>query len=320
MNANRRGIRLSLASLALFVLLYCSSFAQAQATRTWVSGVGDDANPCSRTAPCKTFAGAISKTAPGGEIDVLDPGGFGALTITKSISLEAEGVIAGVLVAGTNGIVVAAGPNDVVTIRGLTIEGLAGNGSNLANAGLTGIRFQSGAALHVENCTINGFKNEGIDFFPNAGTTSALFVKDTKTRNNYGGGIWIQPAAGATAKVSIDGVRLEHNLFGLKAEQGSTVVVRNSVSAGNSANGFVATTSGGAVNFTIESSVASENGINGIASVNTGAAIRLSNVTVMDNLGTGLLLQGGGTILSFMNNRIRGNGTDGGPTSTIGQQ
>src|SRR3981189_3235913 len=80
--------------------------AQAQATRTWVSGVGDDVNPCSRTAPCKTFAGAISKTATGGEINCIDPGGFGAVTITKSISIICTGVQAGVLVSGTNGIIV----------------------------------------------------------------------------------------------------------------------------------------------------------------------------------------------------------------------
>jgi hypothetical protein len=312
MKASRKESRFSLTSLALFALLCCSSFAHAQATRTWVSGVGDDANPCSRTAPCKTFAGAISKTAAGGEIDVLDPGGFGALTITKSISLEADGVIAGVLVAGTNGIVVAAGPNDVVTIRGLTIEGVA--------SGLSGIRFQSGAALHVENCTIDGFTQEGIGFFPGAGTTGQLFVKDTKIRNNTGGGIWIQPASGATAKVSVDHVRLQQNLFGLKAEQGASVFVRDSVAAGNSANGFVATSAGGAVELTIESSVSTANGINGIASVNVASTVRLSNVTVTNNPGMGVLAQGGATILSFMNNRIRGNGVDGGPTSTIGQQ
>src|SRR5438477_8948203 len=103
------------------VLLACSTLAQAQATRTWVSGVGDDANPCSRTAPCKTWAGAISKTAEGGEIDALDPGGFGALTITKSITLDGGGgQVASVLAAGTNGIVVAAASNDVVTIRNLS--------------------------------------------------------------------------------------------------------------------------------------------------------------------------------------------------------
>src|SRR5438874_6763299 len=99
--------------------------ASAQTTRTWVSGVGDDANPCSRTAPCKTFAGAISKTAAFGEINVLDPGGFGAVTITKSITLRADHVEAGVLVAGTNGIIVNV-PNaaDRVTLEGLDIEGL----------------------------------------------------------------------------------------------------------------------------------------------------------------------------------------------------
>src|SRR5437016_9359874 len=98
--------------------------AHAQATRTWVSGVGDDANPCSRTAPCKTFAGAISKTAAGGEINVLDPGGFGAVTITKSISIEANGLIAGVLVSAGSGMVVNAAATDTVVIRGITFEGL----------------------------------------------------------------------------------------------------------------------------------------------------------------------------------------------------
>src|SRR5262249_10812865 len=100
--------RITLLALAIGLLtpLLASAPAHAQATRTWVSGVGDDANPCSRTAPCKTFAGAISKTAPFGEINVLDPGGFGGVTITKSITISSEGFEAGVLVSGTNGIIV----------------------------------------------------------------------------------------------------------------------------------------------------------------------------------------------------------------------
>src|ERR1044071_4783701 len=111
--------------LAIATLMFAfSSVAQAQATRTWVSGVGDDANPCSRTAPCKTFAGAISKTAPKGEINVLDPGGFGAVTITKAITISSECTEAGVLVSGTNGIVIAAGANDDIHLEGLDIEGL----------------------------------------------------------------------------------------------------------------------------------------------------------------------------------------------------
>src|ERR1700720_2543301 len=112
-----------------------TDIANAQATRTWVSGVGDDANPCSRTAPCKTWAGAISKTAPGGEIDALDPGGFGALTITKAITLDGGGgQVASVLVAGTNGIAVAAGASDVVILRNLRLNGLLGNGSSPGTA------------------------------------------------------------------------------------------------------------------------------------------------------------------------------------------
>src|ERR1700738_5088585 len=122
--------------LALLLILGLATVANAQATRTWVSGVGDDANPCSRTAPCKTFAGAISKTAAGGEISVLDPGGFGAVTITKAITIDGGGgQVASVLVAGTNGIVISAGATDVVSLRNLSINGLG--------TGLSGIRFLS---------------------------------------------------------------------------------------------------------------------------------------------------------------------------------
>src|SRR5712675_1279806 len=131
----RSGIRILTMVGAVLVAFSQMPSAHAQATRTWVSGVGDDANPCSRTAPCKTFAGAISKTAAGGEIDALDPGGFGAVTITKAITLDGGGgQVASVLVSGTNGIVVSAGANDVVILRNLRLDGLLGNASNPANA------------------------------------------------------------------------------------------------------------------------------------------------------------------------------------------
>src|SRR5882757_1656715 len=121
----------------LMLAAVASSIAQGQATRTWVSGVGDDANPCSRTAPCKTFAGAISKTAAGGEIDALDPGGFGAVTIGKAITIDGGGgQVASVLVSGTNGIVVSAGANDVVILRNLRINGIG--------TGLNGVQFLAG--------------------------------------------------------------------------------------------------------------------------------------------------------------------------------
>src|SRR5438093_13689541 len=132
-----------------FCLVLGTSIAQAQATRTWVSGVGDDANPCSRTAPCKTFAGAISKTAVGGEIDAIDPGGFGAVTITKSITIDGGGTFASILAAGTTGVIVNAGASGVVTLRNLSING-AGNGVH-------GIRILTAAAVNIENCVIFGF-------------------------------------------------------------------------------------------------------------------------------------------------------------------
>ena len=121
----------------LAVVLLGTAFMSAQASRTWVSGVGDDANPCSRTAPCKTFAGAISKTAAGGEIDALDPAGYGAVTITKGITIDGGGgQVASVLVSGTNGIVVQAGPSDTVILRNLRINGIG--------TGINGIRFLAG--------------------------------------------------------------------------------------------------------------------------------------------------------------------------------
>src|SRR5688572_7780893 len=117
-------VRKNLVLALAFALSLAGSAAWGQATRTWVSGVGDDANPCSRTAPCKTFAGAISKTAAGGEINVLDPGGFGGVTITKSITISSESFEAGVLVSGTNAIIINATTTSHVVLRGLDIEGL----------------------------------------------------------------------------------------------------------------------------------------------------------------------------------------------------
>src|SRR5215470_9037204 len=137
---------------AFAVVLSTASLAHAQATRTWISGVGDDVNPCSRTQPCKTFAGAISKTAAGGEIDTLDPGGFGAVTVTKAMTLANEGIgEAGILVAGTNGITVncSTDPNCAVILRGLVIDG-----GPIGSNSLNGVRFVTGGSLIIQNCVI----------------------------------------------------------------------------------------------------------------------------------------------------------------------
>src|SRR5262249_30554066 len=183
-------MRKSLSLLAFVVLTAAMMYGQA--SRTWVSGVGDDVNPCSRTAPCKTWAGAISKTAPGGEIDALDPAGFGALTITKAITLDGGGgQVASTLVSGTNGIVVQAGANDVVIIRNRRINGIS--------SGFNGIRFLSGKALIVEKCDIFGFTQNGIDVATAGGS---VFVTQTNSSNNTGSGIAITSTA--ATKVSIN--------------------------------------------------------------------------------------------------------------------
>src|SRR5437588_2590816 len=126
----------------LFLFLHAAP-AQAQ-TRTWVSGLGDDDNPCSRSAPCKTFAGAISSTAVNGEINCVDSAGYGTVTITFSITIKCEGVIAGILASDPNSGFVGVTIDDsggtpgsaIVTLSGLDIEG-AGTGTN-------GIQFISG--------------------------------------------------------------------------------------------------------------------------------------------------------------------------------
>src|SRR5215813_11249220 len=178
---------LAVAGLGLTI----SSVAQAQALRTWVSGVGDDANPCSRTAPCKTFAGAISKTAAGGEIDALDPAGYGALTITKAITLDGGGAqVASVLVAGTNGIVVQAGASDVVIIRKLRINGISGSG----NGGFNGIRFLSGKDLNLENDYIFGFTQNCVDI--SLGASATVHIVGNVYKNCTGDGVRATTSAG----------------------------------------------------------------------------------------------------------------------------
>src|SRR5438132_8311601 len=222
-----KNVRLCLSILAVSIL--ASSIAQAQATRTWVSGVGDDANPCSRTAPCKTFAGAISKTAAGGEIDALDPGGFGAVTITKSIIIDGGNMLAGVSASGTNGVVVSAAPSARVVLRGLDINGIG--------TGVNGIRFLAGASLHVERCTIANFTTLGIDVT----TGGKVFVKDTILRGNAGGGIQIAPASG-TARATIEGTHAEDNAFGVHVKGNALATVRNSDASGNGSTGLWAET------------------------------------------------------------------------------
>ena len=182
-------------------MLAFSSIASAQATRTWVSGVGDDANPCSRTAPCKTFAGAISKTANGGEIDCLDPGGFGAVTITKSITIDCDSGAGGVLAAGTNGINIAATGTDIIVLRNLTINGAGVGANNIA--GINGINITLAKSVGLEDVVINNWSQSCLSISSSAAV--AVYADDSKFINCNAGNNASAAAvfAGQNAKVTI---------------------------------------------------------------------------------------------------------------------
>jgi hypothetical protein len=303
----------------IFLALLAAVPATAQATRTWISGVGDDVNPCSRTAPCKTFAGAISKTAAGGEIDALDPGGFGGVTVTKAITLAAEGAgEGGVSVGGANGVTINAGANDTVILRGLQIDGgpLSQNSPN-------GVRFIAGGKLAIQNCAIRNFTGPspygyGILFAPSG--ASSLFVSDTVLSSNgngsTGGGIFIQPTALGSARVSIVRVNMVNNVFGLRADGtgstiGITVSVSDSAASENTYAGLTAfTPAGGAITrMEIMRSVSSNNGTG--VNVNGAAANLLIGYSSVTGNNVGVNIANGANASSLGNNLIGDNTTPG---------
>ena len=268
---------------AVLALALLPSAAFGQATRTWVSGVGDDANPCSRTAPCKTFAGAISKTAAKGEINVLDPGGFGAVTITKSIHIRALGNTAGVLTNAANGINVSAGATDRVTLTGLDINGL--------DTAANGIKFNSGKMLRIEDCQIYGFATSGVSFTPSTANARMIISNTTIHDNTAGTGVGVQPT-GAGALVTIRDSSLDDNVNGIAAASPPQASIVN-----------------------LFRSHVSDN-TNGIFSTGSLSDVRIGSNDISGNT-NGLVSSASGKITSFGNNMITGNGTDGSPTNTV---
>lgn len=282
--------------------------ANAQATRTWVSGVGDDVNPCSRTAPCKTFAGAISKTATGGEINVLDAGGYGAVTIAKPITIDGGGSFASILSASVNGVVVniaATSPTPTVILRNLSING--------ATTGLNGINVTGGAVnLQVANVTIDRVTQAGIRFAPsNATFTSKLVVKDTAISNAVGGGITFAPTGGPSAFGDLDHVMVTHSGHGVRVQDRAVVTVANSNFSENTGAGATVVSSGAGV-FTalhLKNSVLSNN-LTGVSTSGAGSVISVANSSIFLN-GAGVSAAGGGTINTFSNNQVFANTTNG---------
>jgi len=289
-------------SLTVLGTVLAAAPAYAQATRTWVSGVGDDANPCSRTAPCKTFAGAISKTAINGEINCLDPGGFGALTITKSITVDCHEVLAGVASQGASAMTinlnlgVTADPLQTVRLRNLNLNG----SGQTTCAGVTcGIRFGtrgvnilSAAQVFLDDMLIYNFAQEGVrDARTTAGGTK-LHIRNSHIRDNGGTGVTVAGTAGVNA--IIDNSQLDFNTNGVAVGANNNVMVFRSTMMGNT-NGAEADPSGV---LSIDGSTISSNVSNGVLA-SAGSTVRLSNNNIAFNT-TGV----SGATTSFGNNRI----------------
>jgi hypothetical protein len=297
--------RFTMMALAVMAItLFISSAAQAQASRTWVSGVGDDVNPCSRTAPCKTYAGAISKTAPGGEISVLDPGGYGTLTITKSITVDG-GTGAGwgsTLAALTSGFIINAAQTDIVHLRNLSING-NGNGTD-------GIRIINAGAgtVHIDDCFIFRFTGDGIEVALTGASVTRLIVRNTVISQCLGSGILVGGTNTAASAISVDNSQITRSGNGIRVNNRGVVHVSNSnISVNNATVSSAAiladsAVSGGAI-IDVESSQINFNSI--AIQANANQAVRLSNNHITAN-GNALNFAGG-TIASWGNNHIVGN-------------
>jgi hypothetical protein len=301
---NKFRFTIKIFAIATFMFAF-ATLAQAQATRTWVSGVGDDVNPCSRTAPCKTFAGAISKTAANGEIDCLDPGGFGTVTITKSITIDGTtgAGFGSILASGTNGVNVndsaTATPNTIIVIlRNLSIHG--------AGTGVKGVSFTSGKALHVENCQIFGFRgsslttDHAISASLNAATSVKLFVKNCILEENSGDGVNASNANASGIAVVVEETHVSRNNKGITSGTNSKVIVQSSTFVNNTVTGIGADT--GSLGLEIDTCLVqgSTNGLAFVAGTSRVAGSRVTNNT------NGVTFAGG-TMITYGDNKFDGN-------------
>jgi hypothetical protein len=289
----------------------------AQATRTWVSGVGDDVNPCSRTAPCKTFAGAISKTAANGEINVLDPGGFGAVTITKSITIDGGGgPHASILAGGTQGVAITGAAGTVVTLRNLSINGSGGTGT----PGTNGVRVNTAGAVRIENVSIFGFSGRGVDI--QSSTPVEVAIINSTIHDNGGIGVALSAAVGSRLDV-IDSRVISNGSHGVWATGGGVASIFRSTLSENTLAGVVL--NGTNTRVTVADSLLSRNkwGVQagtGVGSA-SGAIIGLTGNTITGNFTAGVSVEGA-AVETHGTNAIRRNATDisGGVLTSVGVQ
>jgi hypothetical protein len=295
---------ISLAACALAFLLITAGSTHAQATRTWVSGVGNDANPCSRTAPCRTFSGAFINTAINGEISVIDPGSYGTLTISKSISIDGTGGFAGTLASGTIGMTVnitdAADTKKTARLRGLSFNG--SGGSLGPNTGTRGIRVLSANAVHVEDCLIDAFSLDGIEVVVGVAMTTELHVRNTVIRNCVSDGVSLTNSiAGGLVLATFDNTQLSNNGTGLNVSSRSRASLRNCTISTNANNGI---TLGGTAD--VEAKIVECT----ITYNPSGVLVNLGTARVAQSLitgGTNGLNNVGGLLESYQNNQLNGN-------------
>jgi hypothetical protein len=305
---NKGRFTLSILTSIIFIFALAAA-TQAQATRTWVSGVGDDVNPCSRTAPCKTYAGAISKTAKDGEISTLDPGGFGTLTITKSITVNGGGGGQGYgsvlsALAPQGFLINITDPADVrktVRLIGLDING--------ASSGTDGVRMIAGSALHIENTNIDGLVGDGIEVTVPGGVVE-LYVKNVSIRNCATNGVLLQnTVGGGLVLATLDQVQINNSTGdGMEVGARAHATIRNSViSTHNGASSAGVRVSGTAdAEANVDSCIFTFN--QSAVRVDVGTA-RVSNSIIS---GGNIALQNvGGTIKTFGTNKIDGNANAG---------
>ena len=288
--------------MALCVLIV--GVAEGQATRTWVSGVGDDANPCSRTAPCKTYAGAISKTAAGGEISVLDPGGYGALTVTKSITIQGTGTLASGLNSSVNGFLINAAGIKVV-LRDLSINGA---GTTL---GVNGVRLIQGGQLILERVNIQNQSGRCVSIE----APSQVQLTDVTLSNCLIGYAAIPSAPPQVIKSVLNNVRIFNNSTGVFISNGGITHINESNISNNTNQGIVAEQNSGTTRVNVYNSIISSNGT--AINAGNGASITRIGHCVIQNNTSGFTFSGGGTILTFGDNYITDNGgsqTPSGPT------
>jgi hypothetical protein len=306
--------------LALIATLSAAP-ANAQAARTFVSPTGSDSNLCTLVAPCRYFQAAFAQTNAGGEIAVLGTAGYNngaTFTINKAISIvNPGGFEAGIIVpSGGNGIVIAAGVNDAVSLRGLTIEG--------GGVGQTGIQFNSGASLTVVNCVSRHMTNYGINFFPNA--TSSLAVSNSVVADNGVDGVHLQPGGSGAVTAVFDHVEANNNgssginVLGNASTGTVNVTVSESVVAHNPTAGLTAFSVTGQAPTTLSvfHSVVASNGFSLYAD-GTGVTLRVAQSMVTGNT-NGWLAADGGELDSYGDNYIDGNGGNIGSLTPIARQ